>query len=190
MFKIKTPPKNQAGFTYIELIVVIAIIGILSIFAVISFQGAQKRGRDQQRKSDLAKISTALQLYYARHGYYPPNNTTAERRCDSSRGSTPNGGGTCPIANGSSWDLASSDLKPLLDEGLIEELPVDPINSTTYFYKFEPYTRRDNAAQCSNYTAQTQDYGCGFYLATKLENDGTIYCVLVGSTAGTCGASL
>jgi len=183
--------KKNTGFTLIELLVVIALIGILSTIAYVTFQGTQKRGRDRQRMSDLTQLSTALQLYYGKHGFYPPNNVTPERKCDSSRGSTPNGGLACPIGSGSNWDLTSSDLKPLLDEGLITKLPVDPINSTTYYYKFEPYTRRDNAAQCSNFDASTQnDYGCGFYLATKLENDGTIYCILVGSTAGTCGASL
>jgi len=53
--------KNGAGFTLVELLVVIVIISVLAGLLVSNFIGVRLRGRDAQRKSDLAQIqSTAL----------------------------------------------------------------------------------------------------------------------------------
>lgn len=63
--------KFSQGFTLIELLVVIAILGILATIAMISISGAQKSARDSQRKSDLADIRSALEIYRADCGSYP-----------------------------------------------------------------------------------------------------------------------
>jgi general secretion pathway protein G len=65
MFKLKR------GFTLVELLIVMAIIGILASLGAGSYITAQMRGRDVTRKSDLKQISNALELYYADHGAYP-----------------------------------------------------------------------------------------------------------------------
>ncbi len=52
----------SSGFTLVELLVVIAIIGILSAVGLASFTGAQARGRDAARKSDLAQMKRALEM--------------------------------------------------------------------------------------------------------------------------------
>lgn len=54
---------NFSGFTLIELIVVIAIIGILIALLMANFAGVRERGRDAQRKSDLKQIQKALEMY-------------------------------------------------------------------------------------------------------------------------------
>lgn len=64
----------KRGFTLVELLIVMAIIGVLASLAVGNFMTAQMRGRDAQRKSDLKQISHALELYYADHGQYPAVN--------------------------------------------------------------------------------------------------------------------
>ena len=67
--------KFKSAFTLVELLVVIAIIGILSaaVISVINPIEQQKKARDVVRKADLAKISTALEQYYADHNSYPTN---------------------------------------------------------------------------------------------------------------------
>lgn len=59
----------QSGFTLIEIIVVMAIIGILASMIGSSFISSQMKGRDGRRKADLKQISNALELYANDHPY-------------------------------------------------------------------------------------------------------------------------
>lgn len=63
--------KQQKGFTLVELLVVISIIGLLSTLAVVALNQARVRARDSKRLSDIKQIQTALELYYADQGVYP-----------------------------------------------------------------------------------------------------------------------
>ncbi len=62
---------NQKGFTIIELLVVIVIIGILVALALPQLFAAQARGRDTDRKNDLKNISQQLETYYNDNNAYP-----------------------------------------------------------------------------------------------------------------------
>ncbi|MCX6704946.1 MAG: prepilin-type N-terminal cleavage/methylation domain-containing protein, partial [Candidatus Woesebacteria bacterium] len=63
--------KKGAGFTLVELLVVIAVLGVLVTIGLTSFTSAQMRGRDTQRKSDLKEVSSSLEIYYNDYGRYP-----------------------------------------------------------------------------------------------------------------------
>ena len=63
--------KHKAGFSLVELLVVIAIIGILATLAVISLQQARKNARDAKRIADVKQIQTALELYFNDWQEYP-----------------------------------------------------------------------------------------------------------------------
>lgn len=65
--------KLNKGFTLIEILVVVAIIGVLSSFLMANFIGARERARDSKRKTDLAQIQSALEFFRSDHGYYPPS---------------------------------------------------------------------------------------------------------------------
>ncbi|MBX4205782.1 type II secretion system GspH family protein [Candidatus Microgenomates bacterium] len=67
----------KRGFTLIEILVVIAIIGILSTLAIISYTGVQKSARDTQRKSDLKQYQNALEVFSNKNGGFYPSETTA-----------------------------------------------------------------------------------------------------------------
>lgn len=69
--------KNMRGFTLIELLVVVAILGILSTMAMASFNSAQMKARDAQRRSDLSQIRSALELAKSDtlDGTYPNTNS-------------------------------------------------------------------------------------------------------------------
>lgn len=54
--------KAVLGFTLIEILVVITIIGILSTFAIVSLSGARAKARDAKRKNDLSTIGRFLSL--------------------------------------------------------------------------------------------------------------------------------
>jgi len=69
---------DRRGFTIIELIVVIAVMGILLVLAVANIQSSQVNARDDERKSDINTIATRLDSYYstANLGAYPPTTFT------------------------------------------------------------------------------------------------------------------
>jgi general secretion pathway protein G len=62
---------QNKGFTLVELLVVISIIGILSSFAIVSLNSARMKARDALRKGDMAQLRTALNLYYDEDLEYP-----------------------------------------------------------------------------------------------------------------------
>lgn len=64
--------RSQAGFTLLELIVVMAIMGLLIAVTASSFQTSRIKGKDGKRKSDLKQIQNALEAYMNDHGKYPP----------------------------------------------------------------------------------------------------------------------
>jgi prepilin-type N-terminal cleavage/methylation domain-containing protein len=59
------------GFTIIELLVVVAVIGILATITLIGFNRYQADTRDSQRSSQATIISEALERYYEKNGEYP-----------------------------------------------------------------------------------------------------------------------
>ena len=60
-----------SGFTLIEILIVVAIIGILASVALVGLNPVQKKGRDARRISDLRQIQTSLELYFTKNGTYP-----------------------------------------------------------------------------------------------------------------------
>lgn len=63
--------KRQKGFTIVELLIVIVIIGILATLVIVTFSGIQQRARDTQRQTDINAIQSQVEAYNAQTGTYP-----------------------------------------------------------------------------------------------------------------------
>ena len=72
------PVSRKQGFTLIELLVIIVIIGILATVGLGNYMSSQIKARDVRRKSDLAQIQKALEMYYNDKGKYPLPGTVGD----------------------------------------------------------------------------------------------------------------
>lgn len=69
--------KVQQGFTLIELMIVVAIIGILAAVAIPSYQDYTKRAHVSEGFGLAGAAKTSMSEYYASEGTWPTDNTTA-----------------------------------------------------------------------------------------------------------------
>lgn len=63
--------RMRRGFTLIELMIVVAIIGILAAVAVPNFIDATDEAKAARIQADLSTIGSAVELYYVKNGSYP-----------------------------------------------------------------------------------------------------------------------
>jgi type IV pilus assembly protein PilA len=66
-----TQKNKQQGFTIVELLIVIVVIGILAALVITTFTGIQKKARDTERQTDIKAVHGQIEAYYAQNGRYP-----------------------------------------------------------------------------------------------------------------------
>jgi prepilin-type N-terminal cleavage/methylation domain-containing protein len=59
---------RQSGFTIVELLIVIVVIGILAALVITTFSGIQQKGRDTKRQTDVKALHSQLEAFYAQNG--------------------------------------------------------------------------------------------------------------------------
>ena len=73
--KLKT---NNKGFTIVELLIVIVVIGILAAIAVVAYNGVTTRANDTKRESNARNIANALAVYNSENEAWPKDATEAK----------------------------------------------------------------------------------------------------------------
>ncbi len=138
---------GSRGFTIVELLIVIVIIGILAALVIVSYNGIQSRARDTERIVKVKAMAKAIEQYYVDNGYYPTiqDGNGIESTC----GSQTENWGHC-------------DRNKILTDTIAPYLKVDPVSMSSatqgnYYYYYT-----------SQSTNNWQYYG----LSVKLEVSG------------------
>ena len=71
MLALRPRRDREEGFSLLELIVVMAVLGILVAFALPAYQDATTRAREAVLKEDLQRMREALEQYLTDKGAYP-----------------------------------------------------------------------------------------------------------------------
>ena len=120
----QNPFKSQRGFSLLELLVVMLIIGLLTGLGISSYVTAQKKSRDNRRKQDLSSISKALEVYYNDWGRYPGYVLVGDNAIMEACGDT----AQSACVWGELWQGQANTL-------YMTELPMDPSDGLSYAYQ-------------------------------------------------------
>lgn len=66
---------SSRGFTIVELLIVIVVIGILAAIVIVAFNGVQDKAKATNKVADLKNLQKVIQLYHAQNGEYPIANS-------------------------------------------------------------------------------------------------------------------
>jgi general secretion pathway protein G len=69
-------PIAEQGFTLLELLVVMTIIGILAAIAIPALRDSPQRAREAALRGDLFTLRSTIDQYHGDKGYYPPDLAT------------------------------------------------------------------------------------------------------------------
>jgi len=107
--------KVNEGFTLIEVLIVVSIVGLLASVVLVGLGGFRAKGQDARRIADLRQTQNALELYYSKNSNYPVSSV---------------------------WSVLSDTLE---GEGIgVSKIPADPtrLEDDADAYKYSPNTSR------------------------------------------------
>jgi len=109
--------RKSSGFTLIEIMVVVVILGILGALIVPNIVGRPDQARVTAARSDISQIGNALELYRMDNGHYPSTDQGLEALV-----SKPTG-----YPEPRSWNM----------DGYLGKVPVDPWGEPYYYFEEE-----------------------------------------------------
>lgn len=68
---ISLKKRANSGFTIVELLIVIVVIGILAALVIVTYNGIQQKARDTERKTDIKALQGHMEAYWADNAKYP-----------------------------------------------------------------------------------------------------------------------
>ena len=146
--------KQSKGFTLIELMIVVAIIGILSAIAIPQFMNYQMKAKTSEAKTNIGSINTAETAYAAEHGVF--------KTCSQNPSSAPN-------STKQAWSTGSN----------FEDIGFSPQGDVFYVYGVssgsEPSDQSNLASDASDGEVTMGDNDIWMIATGDLDGDGTYY---------------
>lgn len=107
--------KKQLGFTIVELLIVIVVIGILAAIVIVAYQGVTAKASYSHEQADMRNLNHLIQLYYVDNGQYPST------------------GGT---GNWQGWNQAGNFIPGIVSKyaSNMPQMPTNPATENSYLY--------------------------------------------------------
>ena len=141
--------RKQAGFTIIELLIVIIVIGILATLVITTFSGIQRNARNRAREADINAIHSQLEYYYGQNSKYP----------------------TLANLNDPAWrtaNLKGLDSEALKDPQGTNDTVVGSPAAAAYSYEVTPTGCNNAGTDCTGYTLIATYEGEGTFVKNSL----------------------
>ena len=132
--------KRDQGFTIVELLIVIVVIGILALLVITTYSGIQAKARNSKRQTDVQSIQTQVEAFFSQNGYYP----------------------SLADINSSSW--LNTNMKSLDQNALID--PSNPTNSKTLASSPTAKQYSYQVTDSSGNSCESDDTTCAKYTLT------------------------
>lgn len=119
--KLKRTNDNRKGFTIVELLIVVVVVGILAAVTFVAYGNVQQRARDATRLQDAKLVEKSLRLYLTQNGVlFGPTSTDG------------------------SWETSSEDapgqfMEALVSSSTVNNVPIDPQNTAARHYRYYLY---------------------------------------------------
>ncbi|PIR89575.1 MAG: hypothetical protein COU07_01615 [Candidatus Harrisonbacteria bacterium CG10_big_fil_rev_8_21_14_0_10_40_38] len=134
---------KETGFTLVEMLVVLGIIGILASFLIIGLTGARSQVRDNRRVVDLQIVQQALELFKNKCGFYPGGYDPSATPSHCVGGIND---GNPSATNPDNW-VELENTFSVAKIG-VDSIPRDPLQSRTYGYYVQLKDGLQPRAQC------------------------------------------
>ena len=141
--------RKQQGFTIVELLIVIVVIGILAALVITTFTGIQQKARNTERTTDIKAIHGQVEAYFAQNGKYP----------------------TLANVNDATWrgtNMKGLDAEALKDPKGAAQTLADAAAANVYSYVVTPSGCDNSSTDCSGYTLTATLEGGGTFAKTAL----------------------
>lgn len=132
--------RKSQGFTIVELLIVIVVIGILALLVITTYSGIQAKARNAKRQTDIQSLQTQLEAFFSQNGYYP----------------------SLTDMNSSSW--RSTNMKSLDPNALID--PSNPTQSNTLLAAPAAKSYAYAVTNSSSTSCESDDTTCAQYTLT------------------------
>lgn len=93
---------NRRGFTIVELLIVIVVIGILAAITIVAYNGISTRAENTKTIAALKQYSDGISMYQVTNGQYPTVGFACLGASDGICGQVTDGGATCTIGGATS----------------------------------------------------------------------------------------